>query len=99
MVDPFFINPKDIDYYLQLGQDATLNRLRNDSHYSFIEDTIAEMEWWACFQEKRLKQTRNKPLGLGKLNLFPQKKSNQSKKKAKKKMQKQARRKNRHKKK
>ena len=57
------------------------------------------MEGWACFREKRLKQIRNKPLGLGNLNLSPQKKSNQSKKKAKKKMQKKARQKNRSKKK
>ena len=95
LVDLFFVNPKDIDYYLQLGQDATLNQLRNDSHYSLIEDTISEMEWWACFQETRLKPRKTKPLGLGKFNLSPQKKSHQSKKKAKKKMQKQARRKNR----
>lgn len=99
LVDLFFINYKDIEYYLELGLDATLNQLRDNSHYSLIEDTISEMEGWACFREQRLKQTRNKPLGLGNLNLSPQKKSNQSKKKAKKKMQKKARQKNRSKKK
>jgi hypothetical protein len=99
LVDLFFVNYKDIEYYLELGLDATLNQLRDNSHYSLIEDTISEMEGWACFREKRLKQTRNKPLGLGNLNLSPQKKSNQSKKKAKKKMQKKARQKNRSKKK
>ena len=94
LIDLSFVQPKNIDYYLQLGQDATLNRLRNDRHYSLIEDTISEMEYWACFQETRLKPQKTKPIGLGTLNLSPQKKSNQSKKKAKKKMQKQARRKN-----
>ena len=95
LIDLSFVQPKDIDYYLQLGQDATLNRLRNDRHYSLIEDTISEMEYWACFQETRLKPQKTKPIGLGTLNVSSQKKSNQSKKKAKKKMQKQARRKNR----
>ena len=95
LVDPFFVNSQDIEYYLQLGLDATLDRLRDDSRYSLIEDAIAEMEWWACFQDEKPKKTTNKPLGLGKLHLSPPKKSNQSKKKAKKKMQKQSRRKNR----
>ena len=85
-----------IDHYLKLGKDATLDRLRNDSYYSLIEDTITEMESWACFTEPRRKQTRNKPLGLGKLNRSTQKKSsNPAKKKTKKKMQKHARRQNR----
>lgn len=99
LVDLFFVNYKDIEYYLELGLDATLNQLRDNSHYSLIEDTISELEWWHCFQDDKGKQTRNKPLGLGNLNLSSQKKSNQSKKKAKKKMQKQSRRKNRSKKK
>ena len=99
LVDLFFINHKSIAHDLQMGQDAALNKLRSNSHYSLIEDTIAEMEWWACFRDERPKKTTNKPLGLGKLNLSPSQKSNQSKKKAKKKMQKQARRKNRSKKK
>ncbi len=102
LVDPFFINEKNIDDYLQLGQEATLNELRSDARHSFIEDTIAEIEWWACFQENRPKPTKTlktQPLELEQLTLSPQKKSHQSKKKAKKKMQKQSRRKNRSKKK
>ena len=102
LVDPFFIEEEDVDYYLQQGQEATLDELRSDySSYSFIEDTIAEIEWWACFQENRLKPTKTQPLektqplGLEQLTLSPPKKSNKSKKKAKKKMQKQSRRKNR----
>ena len=99
LVDRFFINHKTIDDYLQLGKNAVLNKLRDDSRYGFIEDTISSMEWWACFQDERREKITHKPLGVGKLNLFSQKKSNQSKKKKKRKMQKIARRKNRSKKK
>ncbi len=100
LVDPLFLESEDVDYYLEIGQEATLDELRSDySSYSFIEDTIAEIEWWACFQENRLKPMETQPLGLEQLTLSPQKKSNKSKQKAKKKMQKQSRRKNRSKKK
>ena len=102
LIELFFIRQEDVDYYLKLGQDATLEELRQDRHYSLIEDTISEMEWWACFKEEKPKITRTKPLGIGKLELSPEKKSNQknkAKKRAKNKMQKQARRKNRSKKK
>ena len=99
LIDGMYINPKDIEYYLKLGLDANLNKLRSDRHFSLIEDTIAELEWWYCFQEQKEKPARKKPIGLGSPNLSSPKKSNQSKKKAKRKMQKQARRKNRSKKK
>ncbi|MGK7872714.1 MAG: DUF1186 domain-containing protein [Xenococcaceae cyanobacterium] len=101
LVDLFFIDYEDIDYYLKIGKEATLNQLSDNEHYSFIEDTIAELEWWACFSDESCKKITNKSLEIGKFgfNLSLQKKSNQSKKKAKRKMQKQARRKNRSKKK
>ena len=95
LVDLFLLQPKDIDYYLQLGQEASLKQLREDKYYSLIEDTISDMEGWACFQELKPKKNKHKPLGLGKLNQSAQKKTSQTKKKAKRKMQKQARRKNR----
>lgn len=99
LIDLLFIGYKDIEDSLELGLEETLNELRDDSHYSLIEDTISELEWWYCFQEDKGKQKRNKPLGLGDFNLSSPKKSNQSKKKAKKNMQKQSRQKNRSKKK
>ncbi len=102
LVDPFFINQEIVERELKRGKDAVLNKLRNDRYYSLIEDTISEMEWWACFREEKQKIKRIKPLGLGKLELATEKKSNsknKAKRKAKNKMQKQARRKNRSKKK
>jgi len=35
-------------------------KLKNDVHYKFIDDTISDMEWWACFQPE--KKVKTKPL-------------------------------------
>jgi hypothetical protein len=99
LVDLFFVNQETIDNIIEQGQDAILAQLRQDSHYSLIKDTISEMEWWACFQDKKQNKITSQPPKLENLSFSPQKKSNQSQKKKKKKMQKQSRRKNRSKKK
>ena len=102
LIEQFFICQEDVDYYLKQGKDATLEELRKDRYYSLIEDAISELERWYCFQEEKPKITRTKPLGLGKLELSSERKTNpknKAKKRAKNKMQKQARRKNRSKKK
>lgn len=101
-IDLFFIRQKDVDYYLKLGKEATLEELRKDKHYSLIEDTISEMEWWHCFQKEEPKVKRIKPSRIGQLELVSEKRTNSQKKaknRAKNKRQKQARRKNRSKKK
>jgi hypothetical protein len=99
LVDEFFFGRKDVDYYINLGQEASLNELRDRKHYTLIQDTISEMEWWSCFQDKKLKESTRNPFDLGYLSLSPQKIATPTKKKTQGKMQKQARRKNRSKKK
>jgi hypothetical protein len=99
LVENFFFNRKDVDYYINLGHEASLNELRDRKHYTLIQDTISEMEWWNCFQTKKLKESSSNPFGIGDLNLSPQKIAMSTKKKTQGKMQKQARRKNRSKKK
>jgi hypothetical protein len=98
-VDEFFFGREDVDYYINLGQEASLNELRDRKHYTLIQDTISEMEWWNCFQDKKLKESSRSPFGIGDLNPSPQKIAMSTKKKTQVKMQKQARRKNRSKKK
>jgi Protein of unknown function (DUF1186) len=98
-VEEFFFGRKDVDYYINLGQEASLNELRDREHYTLIEDTISEMEWWSCFQDKKRKESNSNPFGATDLSLSPQKTAMPSKKKSQVKMQKQARRKNRSKKK
>jgi len=99
LVDSFFFDREDVDYYINLGREASLNELRDRKHYTLIQDTISEMEWWNCFENKKLKESTNNPFGIGDLNLSPQKIAMSTKKKTQGKMQKQARRKNRSKKK
>jgi hypothetical protein len=95
-IDALSIDPEEVEDYLQLGIEAALNQLRDDPHYSLIEDTISEMEDWDCFQGEISQKVTPSP--------FPKQgfsHSNKSKEQAKnkKKMQKESRRKNRQKKK
>jgi Protein of unknown function (DUF1186) len=76
-----------------------LNQLRDRKHYALIQNTISEMEWWNCFENKKLKESASKPFGIGDLIPSSQKIALPTKKKTQPKMQKQARRKNRSKKK
>ncbi len=98
-VDEFFFSREDVDYYINLGQEALLNELRDRKHYTLIEDTVSEMEWWSCFEGKKLKASTSNPFGTRDLSPSHQKIGTSSKKKSQTKMQKQARRKNRSKKK
>ncbi len=99
LVESFFFDREDVDYYINLGQEASLNELRDRKHYTLIEDTISEMESWSCFQDRKLKQSTSNPFGTRDLSLSPHKITTPTKKKAQGKIQKQARRKNRSKKK
>jgi hypothetical protein len=96
-VDEFFFGREDVDYYINLGQDASLNELRDRHHYRLIEDTISEMESWSCFQSKKQQDLANEHF-VRALSSSPPKTATPSKKKAQTKMQKQSRRKNRSKK-
>lgn len=52
LIDPQFIDIKNIDEQLALGKEETLSRLFNSkpNYYGFIDDTIAELEGWYCFK-------------------------------------------------
>lgn len=50
LVESFHIQLEDVDETLGYGKEQVLNKLRNSTRYSLIQDTIREMEWWACFQ-------------------------------------------------
>ena len=99
LVEEFFFGRKDVDYYINLGQEASLNELRDREHYTLIEDTISEMEWWSCFQDKKRPDSSKNTFSMGDLSPSLQKTATSTKKKSQVKMQKQARRKNRSKKK
>lgn len=62
LVDESVIGMESVDDAMRLGKDYVLQGSRNDTHLQFIEDTIAELEWWACFDEtyrKRMNSRQN----------------------------------------
>jgi Protein of unknown function (DUF1186) len=99
LVESFFFGRKDVDDYINLGQEVSLNEMRDRKHYNLIEDTISEMEWWNCFQDKKLKESTRNTFGRGDISPSPYKITTSTKKKTQGKIQKQARQKNRSKKK
>ncbi|MDJ0703419.1 MAG: DUF1186 domain-containing protein [Leptolyngbyaceae cyanobacterium MO_188.B28] len=106
LVDEFFVGRGDIEYYRKLGPEGALQALRENRHYTFVEDVVAEMERWACFREEKPKSTtkismpksRSAPT-MQELGMAPQSFKSKEQKKKKRQAQKQSRKKNRPKKK
>ncbi len=70
LVDETHIDLPWVEQALAAGKEATLRRLRGDRYYHFIDDTVAEMEWWACFDRPspprpKKKVGRNDPCPCG----------------------------------
>jgi hypothetical protein len=61
LVDEGFIDLPWIERTLNAGQAETLARLRANRYYHYVEDTIQEIEWWACFQPPRPKPSPAPP--------------------------------------
>jgi uncharacterized protein YecA (UPF0149 family) len=36
-----------------MEKERVLERLAENTHYTFIDDTISEMSYWPCFQQSR----------------------------------------------
>ena len=49
LIDDSYVGLDDINDALALGKDSVLERLTDDPNFQLVEDTIQEMEWWACF--------------------------------------------------
>lgn len=52
LVDPSFIEFDEINEQLAKSKKSVLADLRNDRNYRFIDNTIRELENWACFKQK-----------------------------------------------
>ena len=53
LVDPGFMNPRDVDRALKKGKDVVLLEFAKHTR-GYIENTVDEMKYWACFgQPKR----------------------------------------------
>jgi len=53
LVDPGYTSFDEVKRDLAVGKDRILARLRENPHRRLVEDTVAEMGWWACFREDR----------------------------------------------
>jgi len=50
LIDGMYIDFEFVEDVLADGKDKALEDLRTGSGYWFIQDTVSEMEWWACFE-------------------------------------------------
>ena len=53
LVDESFIGMKSVDFTMTLGKDHVLSSSRNDARLQYINDTIHELEHWACFHKDK----------------------------------------------
>lgn len=77
LIDPIFISLEYVDEALALGKEKVLENLKTNRRYTYIEDTIKEIHWWACFKSpkppqvaspvvsKKRKIGRNEPCPCG----------------------------------
>ncbi|MGA2711913.1 MAG: DUF1186 domain-containing protein [Bryobacteraceae bacterium] len=59
LVDPGFISFDDVKRDVAMGKDRVLARLAKNPSRRLVEDTVAEMGWWACFREDARSNTKN----------------------------------------
>jgi len=65
LVDLFHIQMESVRYALAQGREEILQRSRQHRG-GLIEDTVAEMGWWACFKEKTdAPTTEDQPIAEG----------------------------------
>jgi hypothetical protein len=53
LVNPGYIRFDDVKRKLSMGKELILAKLVNNPHRQLVDDTVAEMGWWACFHEDR----------------------------------------------
>ena len=65
LVEPGYVGLAEVHDEMARGRDSVLARLADNPHHRLVEDTVREMEWWACFQHKTPKTGRNEPCPCG----------------------------------
>jgi hypothetical protein len=97
VIDRWFISQENVNEAIEMGVETALAKLRDSERYSLINDTVSEMESWACFVFKESNLKSISPIVTQ--GFTPSFKKNKDKADKKKKMQKESRKKNRAKKK
>lgn len=59
LVNPRFISLENVERSLHEKKEKVLSALQNNVSYRPIENTIAELEWWACFRRKEKEVEKN----------------------------------------
>nr|WP_019537154.1 DUF1186 domain-containing protein [Paenibacillus ginsengihumi] len=71
LVDTMMIELDDVERILKMPMDVVLENHRKDHHFQFVEDTIKELEWWACFEQERKKPPLLSKVWTNKDNIYP----------------------------
>ena len=69
LVDEFMIELSTLDEELAVPQETRRSRLHQNNRYTLITDTIAELEWWAAFQNPAPPSRLSSSLGQTTSNL------------------------------
>jgi hypothetical protein len=71
LVDPGYIGFDDVKRDVALGKHCMLARLADNPHRRLVQDTVAEMGWWACFREESRTRAKSTAQSSAKANLNP----------------------------
>lgn len=63
LVDETYMDLEWVLDTLARGKEKVLARLGEHRRYSYISDTIGEMEWWACFDAPKQRQVMTREVG------------------------------------
>ncbi|WP_165820772.1 DUF1186 domain-containing protein [Pueribacillus theae] len=58
-VAEYIISLQDVEETLKMSQEDVLKRNKQDVHLQFIDDTIKELHWWACFEQPKSRRNPN----------------------------------------
>jgi len=60
LVDTWFISPRDVESALKGNKESALEDLRN-GRYTYIQNVVDEMGWWACFKQPKRRAVPTTP--------------------------------------
>jgi len=69
-IDPISIDLPWVDRIMAGGQEEALSKLKQDNHYTLIDDPIKDLESWACFRGKPEESESNIFYSRAKSNIF-----------------------------
>jgi hypothetical protein len=70
LIDEFVVNIEELNEAMKIGKDQVLADLKGDRHHQLINNTIENMEWWACFQPNEQVLTRSRVLAPNALDFL-----------------------------